>query len=190
MPLCDNLTSVQNGGASQVAQWWRIHLPMQETQIQSLGQEDSLEKEMATPVFLPGKSHDQRSLAGCRPQVPKESATTEQLSIPAHAGWKWISFCLKYCDVQTQVSSLFLESILLFFRLVSICLFFWSSLWAKHTKTLSFYVKHSVWICHIVRRYLSLSWCSLRCAVALHPIAATLSVASVVELECPHEGIS
>ena len=41
-----------------MAQWWRI-LPRQETQdtqVQSLGQEDPLEKEMATiPVFLPGK---------------------------------------------------------------------------------------------------------------------------------------
>ena len=39
---------------------------MQETPVQSLGQEGSLEKEMVppTPVFLPGKSHGQRSLAG------------------------------------------------------------------------------------------------------------------------------
>ena len=34
--------------ASLVAPWWRICLPMQETQIRSLGQEDPLEKEMAT----------------------------------------------------------------------------------------------------------------------------------------------
>ena len=34
--------------ASQVDQWLRIHLPMQETQFQSLGWEDPLEKEMAT----------------------------------------------------------------------------------------------------------------------------------------------
>ena len=36
---------------SQVAQWQRIHLPMQETQetsVRSLGREDLLEKEMAT----------------------------------------------------------------------------------------------------------------------------------------------
>ena len=33
---------------------------MQETQLRSLGQEDPLEKEMATtPAFLPGKFHDQ-----------------------------------------------------------------------------------------------------------------------------------
>ena len=38
---------------------------MQETQAQSLGQEDPLEKGVATtPVLLPGKSHGQRSLAG------------------------------------------------------------------------------------------------------------------------------
>ena len=38
---------------------------MQETRVQSLGWEDPLEKEMATTlVFLPGKSHGQRSLAG------------------------------------------------------------------------------------------------------------------------------
>ena len=38
---------------------------MQETQVQSLAQEDPLEKEMATHFsILPGKSHIQRSLAG------------------------------------------------------------------------------------------------------------------------------
>ena len=33
---------------------------MQDTWIQSLGQEDLLEKEIATPVLLPGKSHGWR----------------------------------------------------------------------------------------------------------------------------------
>ena len=33
---------------SLVAQWLRIHLPIQEMQVQSLDQEDALEKEMAT----------------------------------------------------------------------------------------------------------------------------------------------
>jgi len=38
---------------------------MQEMQVQSLGQEDPLEKEMATtPVFLPGEYHGRRSLVG------------------------------------------------------------------------------------------------------------------------------
>ena len=41
---------------------------MQETQVWSLGQEDPLEKGMEpTPVFLPWKSHGQRSLAGYIP---------------------------------------------------------------------------------------------------------------------------
>ena len=43
------------------------HLPMQKLQVRFLGQENRLEKEMATqptPVFLPRKSHGQRSLGG------------------------------------------------------------------------------------------------------------------------------
>ena len=35
-------------GPSQVSQWQRIRLPVQEMQVQCLGQEDLLEKEMAT----------------------------------------------------------------------------------------------------------------------------------------------
>jgi len=34
--------------ASLVTQWQRNHLPVQEMQVQSLGQEDPLEREMAT----------------------------------------------------------------------------------------------------------------------------------------------
>ena len=53
---------------------------MQETWVQSLGQEDPLEKEMATtPVFLPGKSHGQRSLEDYSPWDHKELDTTERL---------------------------------------------------------------------------------------------------------------
>ena len=36
------------GWASQAAQWLRIHLPMQETQVASMSQEDPLEEGMAT----------------------------------------------------------------------------------------------------------------------------------------------
>ena len=51
-----------------MAQRLRICLPMQELWVPSLGQEDSLEKEMeADPVFLPGESHGQRSLEGYSP---------------------------------------------------------------------------------------------------------------------------
>ena len=53
---------------------------MWETWVQSLGQEDPLEKEMATtPVLLPGKSQGQRSLVGYSPWGLKEMDTTEQL---------------------------------------------------------------------------------------------------------------
>ena len=42
------------------------------------------EKEMATHlVFLPGKFHGQRSLAGYSPWSHKELDVTEQLSMPA-----------------------------------------------------------------------------------------------------------
>ena len=52
---------------------------MQETWVQSLGWADPLEKEMATtPVFLPGKFHGQRSLAGYSPWGCKELDTTLQ----------------------------------------------------------------------------------------------------------------
>ena len=47
------------GRTSLVAQTVKNLPAMQETQVQSLGQEDPLEKEwQPTPVFLPGKSHD------------------------------------------------------------------------------------------------------------------------------------
>ena len=50
-PWSTFLLSASLNGASQVAQWLRILLPMQdspETQVQSLGQEDLLEEEMVT----------------------------------------------------------------------------------------------------------------------------------------------
>ena len=57
------------------------HLPtVQETRLRSLGQEDLLEKEMAThSVLLPGKSHGWRSLVVYSPWGRKESDMTEQL---------------------------------------------------------------------------------------------------------------
>ena len=57
------------------------HLPaMQETWVRSLGQEDPLEKEMAThSSILAGESHGRRSLVGYSPWGRKESDTTERL---------------------------------------------------------------------------------------------------------------
>ena len=52
----------------------------EETQVWSLGREDPLRRAwQPTPVFLPGKSHGQRSLADYSPWGCKESDTTEQL---------------------------------------------------------------------------------------------------------------
>ena len=55
--------------------------PVQETQVQSLGQEDPLEESMQpAPVCLPGKSHGQRSLVGYSPCSHTESDMTEKLT--------------------------------------------------------------------------------------------------------------
>ena len=58
------------------------NLPANTEDIGSIpGQEDPPEEEMApTPVFLPEKSHGQRSLAGYSPWSHKESDMTEQLN--------------------------------------------------------------------------------------------------------------
>ena len=51
---------------------------MWEIWVQSLGREDPLEKgRQPTPVFLPGESHGQRSLAGYCSWGRKELDTTE-----------------------------------------------------------------------------------------------------------------
>ena len=75
---------------SLVAQRVKRLLAMQETWVWFLGQEDPLEKEIAThsstPVLLPGKSHGWKSLVGYNPQGRKESDTTE-----------WLHFLLSFC---------------------------------------------------------------------------------------------
>ena len=54
---------------------------LREIWVQFLGQEDPLEKRMATtPVFLPGESHRQRNLVGYSLWSPKELDPTEQLT--------------------------------------------------------------------------------------------------------------
>ena len=62
----------------------------QETWVQSLGQEDPLEEEMAThSIFLPEKSHGQRSLVSYSLKGYKETDTSE------HAFWL---LCLTSCS--------------------------------------------------------------------------------------------
>ena len=61
---------------------------MQEMQVQSLGQEDSLRRKwQPTLVFLPGESRGQRSLVGYSPWSCKESDTTEHACRHTHT-WK------------------------------------------------------------------------------------------------------
>ena len=54
---------------------------MQETRVQSLGQEDPLKEAwQPTSVFLPGESYGQRILVGYSPWSHIESGMTEQLA--------------------------------------------------------------------------------------------------------------
>ena len=64
--------------ASPMDQWIKNLPAVQETQIQSMGQEDCLEEEKGNPIwyFLPEKSHGQ-SLAGYSPKEHKELDATE-----------------------------------------------------------------------------------------------------------------
>ena len=68
--------------ASPVAQMVKNLPAMQETQVQSLGQEDPLEKGMATYAsLLAWRIHGQGSLAGYSPWGRKESDTSGQLTL-------------------------------------------------------------------------------------------------------------
>ena len=63
---------------------------MQEIQVRSLGQEDRAQE--PTPLFLPGESHEQRSLLGYSPMGQKESDVTEAMDhvcvcIIFHSKW-------------------------------------------------------------------------------------------------------
>ena len=67
-------------GHSLVAQIVKRLPAMQETRVQSLGQEDPLEKEMAThSSTLSWKFHGWRSLVDYSPWGLKESDTTERI---------------------------------------------------------------------------------------------------------------
>ena len=77
---------------------------MQETQIRTLGQEDPLEKEMATPVFLPGEAHEQRSLGGYNPWSHKESDMTKQLTFHFHSMYQnYVCYVYMY-DKDTHIN--------------------------------------------------------------------------------------
>ena len=62
------ITILSNIKASLVTQTVKTLSAMLETRVQSLGWEDPWRRKwQPTPVFLPGKSHGQRSLAGYHP---------------------------------------------------------------------------------------------------------------------------
>ena len=72
---------IGSGRASLVAQMVKNLLAMQETWVLSLGQENPLEKVMATySSILPGESHGQSSLVSYGPWGCKELDTPEQLT--------------------------------------------------------------------------------------------------------------
>ena len=58
----------------------------QKPQLQSSGREEPLEEELAalTPVFLPGESHEQKSLALYSSRNHKESDSTENACTHIH----------------------------------------------------------------------------------------------------------
>ena len=66
--------------ASLEAQWQKIHLPMQDIQVQSLVQEDHLEKEMATHFSILAWEIPQRSLVGYSPWGCKVLGNPKQLN--------------------------------------------------------------------------------------------------------------
>ena len=67
--------------ASLIAQQAKNLLPIQEVQVQSLGQNIlGGGKRQPTPEFLPKISHAQRNLEGYSPKGHKESDTTEEIN--------------------------------------------------------------------------------------------------------------
>ena len=62
-----------------VAQWWRIHLPMQEMWIQPLGREDLLEKDMTTHSSI---------LAW---EIPRTEEPGGLQSLESQKSWMWLS---------------------------------------------------------------------------------------------------
>ena len=65
---------IRNGLVVLVVKNLRANARTKEMQVQSLGPEDRLQEDMANhSSFLPGESHEQRSLVGCSPQGCKES---------------------------------------------------------------------------------------------------------------------
>ena len=78
---------------SLVAQWYRIHLPMQETHVHSLdGDKPWRTTWQSTAVLLPKKSYGQRSLVDYSPWGHRELLKTEATLTCTQACWAlWLS---------------------------------------------------------------------------------------------------
>ena len=96
-------------GFSRQEYWSGVPLPSPIIYISMyISIEDYLEREWhPTPVFLPWKSHGQRSLVGYSPLGRKESNTTKQLSTHIHTriyeyvlNWKKQKSCILNCPSQ------------------------------------------------------------------------------------------
>ena len=88
---------------SPVAQTVKCWSTMQETRVQSLGQKIGWRRKwQSTPVLLPRKSHEHRSLVGYSPWGRKELDTTEQLHLMLPASFLrlpwWFSGKESACD--------------------------------------------------------------------------------------------
>ena len=72
----------------------------QDTQVQSLGREDPLEKEMAaTPVFLPGESHGQRSLGGLQSIALQRAGHNRSDLACMHASSRYYAHCKQFTKI-------------------------------------------------------------------------------------------
>ena len=87
---------------------------IQETWVQSLGQEDPWRRKwQPTPVFLPGESHGQRSQAGCSPWGHKEWDMTE-----------WLTISIEYSSLCYTVEPCWLSTLYIVICMWN-CLSFW-----------------------------------------------------------------
>ena len=75
-----------------MAPWWRIHLPMQETQIWSLGREDPLEVEMAAhSSILAWEIPRVEEPGGLQSRDTSERLCVQRIEAPSH--WDYTQLC-------------------------------------------------------------------------------------------------
>ena len=113
MSLWTDFECIWNTGASLVAQMVKNLPTMQETQVCFwVGKIPWRRAWQPTPVFLPGESHEQRSLVGYSPWGHKKSNTTEQQSPSfSHVSADWFQmysfYTLDYDFIQCYILNCF-----------------------------------------------------------------------------------